>query len=104
MTHQGNPSLTFSHYLLLSRVYKLEAGHSSAAMGQDDQDMDAEERPTKKSKKVKNVTGGVPEVKGGLFAYHPEEEFLEKASVGPSCGLYEIIQREKHRICHSSAN
>lgn len=71
----GKNELKFDHFLLLSRVYKMDMG------GEDElgEDVDMDGGPKKKSKTDKKI-GTTQGGKDGLWHYHPEEDFLEKVS------------------------
>ncbi|KAJ9112741.1 hypothetical protein QFC20_002066 [Naganishia adeliensis] len=73
---EGNKEMSFTHYLLISRVYKFD--------GADD-DMDMAEAQSNKApaskKSKKQQTQSAPGIPGGLMHYHPEEEFLERAAL-----------------------
>lgn len=86
---QGNKEMSFTHYLLISRVYKFDGAEDDMDMGEDKSKYVSLTFPktpilqsplrgpaSKKTKKAQQTeTSSVP---GGLMHYHPEEEFLER--------------------------
>ncbi|KAJ9127786.1 hypothetical protein QFC24_000069 [Naganishia onofrii] len=76
---EGVKEMDFSHYLLISRVYKFDGASDDMDMAEDA----ASNKPaSKKSKKQQQAqaqtSSGIP---GGLMHYHPEEEFLEREAL-----------------------
>ena len=72
---EGTPGMDFTHYLLISRVYKMDVGDENI-----DTAMSANV-PQPSSKKAKTTKPDVPAGTNNLFHYHPEEEFLEQSAL-----------------------
>lgn len=72
---EGTPDLDFTHYLLISRVYKMDVGDENIDTAMSSTVTQPSSKKTKKAK----PTG--PAVTSGLFHYHPEEEFLEQSAL-----------------------
>jgi len=74
---EGNDKLDFTHFLLLSRVYKMQGSDDDVNVGFGE--ADAASKKSKKARRDAAASQGVVPT-SGTFHYHPEEEFLEKVA------------------------
>ncbi|GLB36746.1 hypothetical protein LshimejAT787_0310330 [Lyophyllum shimeji] len=74
-----NEPYTFSHYLFISRTYRLTPEEESALLNSAPQ---TKAPSSKKSKKTNAATQPVPTTSpDGIYPYHPEDEYIKLASV-----------------------
>ncbi|KAJ9104767.1 hypothetical protein QFC19_003908 [Naganishia cerealis] len=70
---EGVKEMCFTHYLLISRVYKFDGADDDMDMGEETKNKAPASKKSKKQQQAPPT--GIP---GGLMHYHPEEEFLER--------------------------
>ncbi|ORX33440.1 p21-C-terminal region-binding protein-domain-containing protein [Kockovaella imperatae] len=64
----------FDHFILWGRGYRLEGSEEGMGLDLHDQSRG------KKKKKAGKATSSAPALAAGSFAYHPEEEFIDKVA------------------------